>query len=407
MVVEMIRFMKKWGMWRLTRIFACGNAYDADDDHEGGEFNGLSGVIVQKDVDPDDYVEAPFGEDEDFKHIFDMTFEGPLYEIFADGMLLTEYGQIGPEGWDHILENGDHLESVLEKIEGDPDVILSEIISEGGEDSVYSMWDPLKFEDFNEYRESDEYDRYNESKWKDGSELIPAYTIFDNYEQYLAFLNGQFRGTIQNNPLLKKMAAAYIKKIASDELEYDEIILTGDVVDQIKTEFRAIFEKYGLDYSLIYNWMLAGYEAEKDDPERDEKIRDQKREAAERLRFLGVSEKDIRAFEEQGMIPAVVQLPDGTVKREMRSADMNRSIMKKAFRGNLPYLTFVSKGFIPMDAYLYVEENSDEREMYRREMVQGSRKQFMSAVVFSDFGQDWEYGSIEIELTEDGPLRTG
>lgn len=406
MVMDMIRFLKKWGMWKHTRIFAEGNAYDSDDDREGYEYNGLSSVKFEKDVDPAKYVRSPLGE-EDFTHIFDMTFEGPLYEVLACGMLITEYGQIGPEGWDQILENGDFAESFFKsEFGGKEDILLSNIISEGEEGTIYSMWDPLKYEDFDEYIESDEYERFREPEWKDESELIPAYTIFDTYEDYLDFLGGKYGKSIQNNPLLKNMAARYIKKIASTELECDEVIIKGEAVDQIKTEFRAIFDKYGLDYCMIYNWMLAGYET-KEDPEKDEKIGDQKKEAAERLKFLGVSEKDIRAFEDRGMIPAVIQLPDGKVKREMRAADFSRSSMKKAFRGNLPYLTFVSRGFIPMDAYLYVEENSAEREFYRGEMVQGSKKQIMSAVVFSDERQHWEYGSIEIELTEDGPVRTG
>ncbi|MBR2274703.1 MAG: hypothetical protein IJ873_01365, partial [Lachnospiraceae bacterium] len=95
----------------------------------------------------------------------------------------------------------------------------------------------------------------------------------------------------------------------------------------------------------------------------------------------------------------------GMVKRKLTS--IRSKEMWDCFQGNLPYYVFSSQGAIPMEAYLYVEENPEERELYRSEMVQGAKEQVMSALVFSENGQASEYGSIVIQLREEGPVRTG
>lgn len=146
------------------------------------------------------------------------------------------------------------------------------------------------------------------------------------------------------------------------------------------------------------------------------------KEAVKRLRFLGVSEKEIKDFEERRLIPKVEIEPDGSVKRgcyddlKIGMYDHWRSVLGwefRALRGGMPYLQFCNKGVISMKAWLYVEPLIDEREAYRSEMVKGSSRQIMTAVVFRqdpvalNWWAEYEYGSIMIELTEDGPVRTG
>ncbi len=142
----------------------------------------------------------------------------------------------------------------------------------------------------------------------------------------------------------------------------------------------------------------------------------QRKEAVRRLRFLGVSEDEIKDFEENGWIPMVETDGNGNVSRGKNGAGdtffsnlgwrFYYHNVLKALRGGLPYLLFKSSGAIPMEAYLYIEPLIEERDIYRSEMKEGSQKQIMSAIVFSGWS-DYEYGSIVVELTKDGPIRTG
>ena len=78
----------------------------------------------------------------------------------------------------------------------------------------------------------------------------------------------------------------------------------------------------------------------------------------------------------------------------------------KALRGGIPYLHFKSTGAIPMDAYLYVEYMEEEHALYSNELKEGEKTLVLSAIVFSGY-DDYEFGSIEVELTGDGPVRIG
>ena len=402
LVVEMIRFLQKWGLWEHTRIFASGNSYDSDDDWNGEEYKGIPLVSFKKGVNPADYVKTPSTEDATFEHIFDMTFEGPLYDIFCDGTLRTCYGKVDNDSWDYIFRHSDFLLNFIDSgICGSGEELLSNMLTECEGESAYSMWDPLKYEDFSEYISSDEYEKYNEPMWSDETDLIPAYTLFDTYEEYKIFLSGDHK-MLKTNPVLWKMAVNMAKHLFYQDLEDDEFSVSGEVADHIREEFISIFNKYGLDYELIYNWMLVAIPMKDAGSNSAHPSDAQIKEAADRLKALGVSEKEIDAFEKKGSIPGVIQFANGEVKRISKKVDLRYAPLKKAFHGNIPYFVFNTKGAIPMEAYLYVEENSDEKEVIRQEA-----ELVLSAIVFSSDDQDYEYGTIEIKLTEDGPIRVG
>ena len=149
----------------------------------------------------------------------------------------------------------------------------------------------------------------------------------------------------------------------------------------------------------------------------------QKQEAVRRLRLLGVSEKEIHEFEEKMLIPTIEMEKDGRIKRSEYS-EFERELndffhnwrfepVLKSLNGGLPYIKFYNDGKIPMEAWLYVEPLIDDREQYQSELENGSKQLIMSAFVFSGrniFTSEWsehEYGSIVIERTDDGPVRTG
>ena len=148
----------------------------------------------------------------------------------------------------------------------------------------------------------------------------------------------------------------------------------------------------------------------------------QKQEAVRRLRLLGVSEKEIHEFEEKMLIPKVEIKKDGRIKRSEYSeldrelndfCDWRYNSVLESLNGGLPYMKFCNDGVIPMEAWLYVEPFIDEREQYQSELENDSKQLILSAFVFSGmnfFTLKWsehEYGSIVIEKTGDGPVRTG
>ena len=109
MVKDMIIFLKTWGLWENTRIFACGNAYDSRkyelDYTKCWEMEGFTKVYIAENIDPNEYVESPVEEGEPFEHIFDMTFESSLCELLDEGILSVEYSEIESRGWDYITKS--------------------------------------------------------------------------------------------------------------------------------------------------------------------------------------------------------------------------------------------------------------------------------------------------------------
>ncbi len=69
-----------------------------------------------------------------------------------------------------------------------------------------------------------------------------------------------------------------------------------------------------------------------------------------------------------------------------------------------------------MDAYLFVEDLVCEREICQKEMKKDSKQQILTALVFFEdynygsfiaLSRGHEFGSIVIEITDDGPVRVG
>ncbi|MCR5488205.1 MAG: hypothetical protein K6F35_11910 [Lachnospiraceae bacterium] len=187
------------------------------------------------------------------------------------------------------------------------------------------------------------------------------------------------------------------KKKKDDELYYDEYHRVHAGVVNIRDYLEAIgsipdfFERHNTE-----DWQF--------------------KEAVKRLRFLGVSEKEIEDFENSGIIPRVTQNRDESISRNdyeeyerkwfARDWRMELTGVLKALRGGIPYLHFKSTGAIPMDAYLYVEYMEEEHALYSNELKEGEKTLVLSAIVFSGY-DDYEFGSIEVELTGDGPVRIG
>lgn len=147
-------------------------------------------------------------------------------------------------------------------------------------------------------------------------------------------------------------------------------------------------------------------------------------EAVRRLRILGISEKEIRDFKEKKIIP-VIETEKGSIRRKQFRAGselLNKTViwsssvryLLDSLGGGIPYLLFRDKGEIPMYAFLYVEPLIREEEHYRAEIPEGAERFVLSSIVFMIREEDritgtcdYEYGSIVVERTGDGPVRVG
>ena len=198
-------------------------------------------------------MESPYGDEEPFEHVFDMTFESALCEVFDEGVLRTDYGMIEGEAWDFVFANSRFLADYLEsELSWDRDIeeVLSDIISENAGAEEYTLWDPLEYEDFNEYQK-----HHDTGSEKEGA--TPLYTLFDTYENYQQFMKGEF-SLLRQSPVLWDMVASHAKNRFSGELSDVQTEIEGEVVTNIMNEFGAIFKKYGLDYTQLYSWMIVG-----------------------------------------------------------------------------------------------------------------------------------------------------
>lgn len=248
MVVEMIRFLKKWGLWQNTMILACGNSY-TDSGNEGDEFLGLTHVVKQENVDPDEYIDLMEYPDEELsQHIFDMTFENGLSDIFRDGTLTLNSEDIENEAWDHILKDISFAKKYIEENFSDVREFLQDVLEVQKTGRKYTMWDPLEYESFEEYKQMND----------DDGEGIPVYTLFDNYEEYRGFLQGNI-SSLEGSPELLSMVSDYLKndlKQSGKDIEFEK------APAGLMKEFNEIFSKHGLYYEPVYNWMITGREIE-------------------------------------------------------------------------------------------------------------------------------------------------
>ncbi len=235
MVVEMIEYLDKWGLWYEMMILACGNSYGPGDPL----------YDVEPDVNPDDYIGLVEVDEPRSKHLFDMVFEGPLFEWFSHGYMIfrSEHLEImHDDAWRYITHHSTVVEDFISR-RGSGEFMQDMLSAQSISDIDYSMWDPMEYESLEQYQK----------EYEDNGEGILVYTLFDSYDDYHDFLYGKAEN-IRQSPELFELASKYIKKELSSYT--DGLKLEGDAARYIREGFDAIFEKYGLWYGLVYNGMI-------------------------------------------------------------------------------------------------------------------------------------------------------
>ena len=218
--IEMIHFLKKWGMWEGVSIFTNGNRYSYE---KGNEYNGIMDVAFEENVDPEEGTKGLTGKkDEDGnyiwksfanpKHVFDMTYDGPLCTLLRYGEYEVMIKDISKEAWDIIFDKTDLLDEIL-----------------------YFKFDATTAEEYWEklMMEEDE---------EDIPSLEEVMALWDEMEEEAKeeFMEG------------KGYAYGYNLGV--------EMVSIHDMVEYIGSEFDALFEKYDLWYDYGFSWSLTCYE---------------------------------------------------------------------------------------------------------------------------------------------------
>ena len=273
MVIELIRFLQKWGLWQDVTILADGKAYFPGCNNKGDLYCGLPNIKITVCENPEDYTTGITDETDCYgnchpvwknfsnpEHILDMVYEGPLYMVLRhDTYEGVKKSDISPDAWDYIFAHTGILEDYMyEKYElASPEEFLAQILEDRFDNPDYTAWDPLVFDTWEEYQ-----DFVNGEAYENGEEkLTPAYQRYGTYEEYLADMEISESLSMEDvKPVWEQMVAdaktEFIRECALDETG---IISIPEITGYLQSEFANIFNNYGLWYDFGFSWSLTCY----------------------------------------------------------------------------------------------------------------------------------------------------
>ena len=260
LVSDLISFLQKWGLWSDTTVLANGNRYSYSADRTCC-YESLNYVEFEENVNPEDYTSGITEERDCFgnpvwksfsnpEHILDMVYEGSLCMLLRYDTYETRKSEISEKAWEYIFGSTDILDDYLyEKYECyDASDLLAKILEDKFDNPDYTVWDPLVFDTWEEYQEF-----ANGEAYETGEEnLTPAYQRYGTYEEYLADMEMSASLNIEDiEPVWEQMVLdakkEFIRECALDGLG---IISIPEIAGEIKTEFDNIFGRYGLWYDF-------------------------------------------------------------------------------------------------------------------------------------------------------------
>ena len=272
MVIEMIKFLQKWGLWQDVTILADVNAYFPGCNKED-VYCGLRNVKITVCENPEDYTTGIMDETDCYgnhhpvwknfsnpEHILDMVYEGPLYMLLRhDTYEGVKKSDISPDAWEYIFAHTEILEDYMyEKYEmASPEALLAQVLEDKFDNPDYTAWDPLVFDTWEEYQEL-----VNGEAYKTGEEnLTPLYQRYGTYEEYLADMEVSEALSIEGiKPVWEQMASEakieFIRECAADEAG---LISIPELAGYLQSEFVKIFDHYGLWYDFGFSWSLTCY----------------------------------------------------------------------------------------------------------------------------------------------------
>lgn len=220
LVLELIEFLQKWGLWRDVIILSQGKKYAHTSDNKQ-KYKGFSNVEFSEGEKHKDYTSGLTGSGfvsfANPEYLLDMVYEGPLCTLLRYDEYETRVCDISKEGWDYIFAHPDIIEEYIFSKYDEEDF---------EEDDMYTKWDPLVFDNWDEYKK------------------------LRLHEEYEASLNHD------NSKVWARMVEQARKDLNSDN---DELISLPQLRGYLISEFDKIFEKYGLWYDFGFSWSLTCY----------------------------------------------------------------------------------------------------------------------------------------------------
>lgn len=236
LTIEIIEFLRKWGLWECTLIFSDGNMYAYSDD-KADAYNGMPYVKFEKNVDSTKYTSRNGTNYSNPEHLFDMVFDSSLYTFLTDEDYEVNGCDLSDDAWEEIFQHT-HLISnyTADNFEVfDAEDILERLVFSGDKDDS-EIWDRLAFDSWERYlAENFGLENLNNIS-SNGYQILSVDDVIPLWEK------------------LSETAKNDIKKeYKSDRLHLPEI--RSYVIEQ----FNKIFEKYGLWYDFGFSWSLSCY----------------------------------------------------------------------------------------------------------------------------------------------------
>jgi hypothetical protein len=245
LAMDMVAFLRKWGMWQDVQILTGGKCYT--DDH--GE------LVIRNEEHPEKYLAEICDYDcngepiwKDFSNperLLDMTFEGPLSLLLRHHEYEVKIGDVSDDV-KHIIvpETDECMDAVLE---------LTDEYLEG----KYS-WDPVEYDSYEEWLELNQYCDMDEflveEKIINGKEKE-----FSSREEYDDFL---MRIVCEREAKIYEYFEDDICANTDEYLYNDTFYDSGKIANRVLNEFADLLEKYGLWYELCFSWSLTTYRIE-------------------------------------------------------------------------------------------------------------------------------------------------
>jgi hypothetical protein len=243
LAMDIVEFLRKWGMWIDVQIFTGGKCYSDDD----GELK------VRNEKHPEKFTKGISGTDcsgastrKDFSNperLLDMTFDGPLssliryheYEVSVKDVSDEVKRIIVPEAYEMSDEAFEIMCDYLDGKNG---------------------WDPAEYDSYEEWLELNQYcdmDEFNVNN-RDGAAGKIDFSSREEYEYFLlrTASERQFR-------ILEYFDDENCESTYSENFDDETFFNDGKIADMILDEFNKLLEKYGLWYEPGFAWSLTTY----------------------------------------------------------------------------------------------------------------------------------------------------
>jgi hypothetical protein len=240
LAMDIVEFLRKWGMWQDVQIFTGGKCYTDDNGelrirneaHPENYTNGLS------DLDCND--ESTWKDFSNPERLLDMTFEGPLSLLLRHHEYEVKIGDVSEEVKHIIVPETDDCQDEVAKL-------LTEYL-----EGRFS-WDPAEYDSYEEWLELNQYcdmDLFIPKEHATNDRKIE----FSSREEYEDFL---MRHAVEREYII----AEYFEDEICDKSEWNSEVFfdDGKIASMIIEEFNNLLEKYGLWYDLCFSWSLTTY----------------------------------------------------------------------------------------------------------------------------------------------------